>query len=1004
MSLSVPDFWKLVIESRLLTPEQCQLLGTDFGRVEGAAEADVKTLSQWLISRNALTAYQATILEAGRSGPFHYGEYKVYDRIEQGCRAGAFRAIHEPTSHAVLLQFVTGEASSDPQQWVWLVGQVQAHGSVVHPNLNRCFEAVDLSAFKFLVFDDTQGQTIDERVGGRKLNPADACRIVWQASLGLAALHQSGLVHGDVRPQNLWLDSNSNLQLLRDPARPPLPLHVAQQRDPDSLLVRADYLAPELAQPEWPPDALTDIYALGCTLYQLLTGHPPFEGGDATQKMNRHAGEPIVPLTNFGVPEQVGQVVAYMMAKNPQVRYQQAAIVCEQVAPFVKEKYLNREQPAPVATLAGFENWVAQRQAAAAAQAVAAAQAAAAAPQPIAAPQPVAAVQQIPAPAPAAPPPPAPEIAAPAPAISVGPAASIANVSGGSADEITQRYRKKRLRKKLIMLGTALVLLVAIAGGSYAAWPYISVVLGAEPKNKESNGTDPAPGTPEGSGQQGGDQANDGDVDSSGVKVVPDDGKLLWASPTTGPPINANYVPSGVRVLLAARPADIIASSQGEQIFAALGPDFQASRESWETAAGIKLGEVEQLLVGFHDNDTAGNMPLTSFVVRLIKPVAKDELVKMWGSPPVEAIADAESSIYSGSNGWSFFIPPEAGDAEVKLFVMGPKPVVSDSAKKGEAPPVLRRQIADLLNSSADGCHLTAVFAPNFFFNDEGQQLFAGPRSKVLKPLDWWLGDGLQAGMVCMHFDQQFYFEMRMRSQVGTTPIDLANQLRERLEQIPDRLESYIDTVKPPPYWTRLARRFPLQIGFLHRNTRVGVEGRQAVINSAMPAHAAPNLIASGELLMASGPGAATTVVTTKKPNPKTFEELLGRTYDFSIGSEDMINVAKLIQDEIRSEYQGLPFEFRIRLMGKDLEVGGITQNQRVSDFTMEGKSLSEVLTGIMIKANPIPNVPDPSELDQQLIWVLAMDPDDGKPSVLVTTRVAAEREKYALPKPFQPK
>ena len=75
------------------------------------------------------------------------------------------------------------------------------------------------------------------------------------------------------------------------------------------------------------PDPLTDIYALGCTLYALLAGQPPFAGGSLQQKLARHATEPIRPLESMGVPQPIAQLVAYLMAKNPAVRYQSAALV-----------------------------------------------------------------------------------------------------------------------------------------------------------------------------------------------------------------------------------------------------------------------------------------------------------------------------------------------------------------------------------------------------------------------------------------------------------------------------------------------------------------------------------------------------------------------------------------------------------------------------------------------------------------------------------------------------
>jgi hypothetical protein len=111
------------------------------------------------------------------------------------------------------------------------------------------------------------------------------------------------------------------------------------------------------------------------------------------------------------------------------------------------------------------------------------------------------------------------------------------------------------------------------------------------------------------------------------------------------------------------------------------------------------------------------------------------------------------------------------------------------------------------------------------------------------------------------------------------------------------------------------------------------------------------------------------------------------------------------IADDVRANLlKGSTVEFDIKLIGKDMEKDGITRNQSIVDFKQDDKTVAEVLTAMVMKANA-PNQPDPSVPDQKLIWVVAPDPD--KPArqiILITTRAAAEREKYKLPAPFQPK
>src|SRR6185436_14810606 len=185
-------------------------------------------------------------------------------------------------------------------------------------------------------------------------------------------------VHGDLRPANLWVDNATpqnpgNLKLLFEPHLPPQPVNFAAAENAAKLGQQADYLAPELMQQGKVPDPLSDVYSLGCTLYCLLSGSPPFAGGNVQQKMVRHASEAIRPLEQFGVPPQLAQLVAFMMAKNPTVRFQSASLVAEQLTPFVDPQVVYLPPPSPPATQGAYENWISQKQGQLAAQAAAAA-------------------------------------------------------------------------------------------------------------------------------------------------------------------------------------------------------------------------------------------------------------------------------------------------------------------------------------------------------------------------------------------------------------------------------------------------------------------------------------------------------------------------------------------------------------------------------------------------------------------------------------------------------
>ncbi|MBC7856992.1 MAG: protein kinase, partial [Pirellulaceae bacterium] len=750
MSLPTANFWHLLEESRLQTAEQCQQLREDFSHVKGAGDQrNSKALVEWLVSRNILSRYQTTILLGGRSGPFMYGDYSVYDRIEKGRLAGSFRAIHRPTGHPVLLTFLTGPVIQDARLWAAAANDALAASQVASPHVQRFFEPVDLVSFKFLVGEDLRGSAADERLASGRFSVPEACRLVRMAAVGLAQMHQAGRVHGDLRPANLWVENATpqnpgNLKLLFEPHLPPQPVHFAAAENAAKLGQQADYLAPELMQPGKVPDPLADVYSLGCTLYCLLSGTPPFAGGNVQQKMVRHASEAIRPLEQFGVPPQLAQLVAYMMAKNPAVRFQSASLVAEQLTPFVDPQVVYLAPPAAPATQGAYENWISQKQGQLAAQAAAQA----AAPRPVAPAMPGLNLKLDGA------------TGGRSSAASSGPVIRTGNGSGGTKDPLhavayEEAKQKKRMKFLIVGLATAAVLAISTVIGINMLGKGEKPVT-EKPKEAASeettnpgdastteNGSTTVTNTSSGAGtesplpstEKASPEKVPKDKTSSSEpivaqEVIPDDGNTLWASPTSGKPVSFRCVPPEGQVFLIVRPSDMLASPEGAKVLDALGPNFPAARDALEAAAGVKLAEMEQLIVGFHNND--GKFPRTSFIIRTKEPLTKDYLLSRWGNPTEQKEGDA--SFYA-ANGRAYFIDPVA---EEKRFVIGDPIDIKDVAKSAGGAPALFRDIERLRRSTDEDRHFNVLFSPAFFFNDDGAPLFAAERAKVKVPLGWF--------------------------------------------------------------------------------------------------------------------------------------------------------------------------------------------------------------------------------------------------------------------------
>jgi hypothetical protein len=477
-------------------------------------------------------------------------------------------------------------------------------------------------------------------------------------------------------------------------------------------------------------------------------------------------------------------------------------------------------------------------------------------------------------------------------------------------------------------------------------------------------------------------------------QLVADDGQTLWAAPAEGKNIDFAYVPSLANVYLVARPSDILSSRYGNDVLKALGPEFAAARQQWEQTAGVTLDEIEQLVIGIHDNDS--QMPRFSSTVRLKSPA---DMKARWGNPP--AGEQPNTYLVKGQTAW---LPPNAGG---RTFVLAAPPEISPLARS-EAPtprPQFDPYFSHLVKSSNDAQHVAVLIDPHFLRTD-GRELFSGQFAKLVEPIDWFFGDDVK-GMASLHFGDDFYGELRLYARLQKRPNELKDEVQAKLDQTPEKLKDYVLSLNPPPYWKRAWFNFPQMITALRSQMRLGVESDEAVINFALPGVTAPNLIAATELSIVSTPGAAAstggpTTTVASKPKPQTIEELLQAKVDIGFAQQSLEFAMRDLANAAREEYPELPFDFQIKVIGADLQKEGITRNQQIRDINAKQTTVADVLTQFVRKGNPVTTVKNPNEVDQKLVWVVGPDPDDAtKKIVLITTRVAAGEKKLTLPPVF---
>ena len=176
----------------------------------------------------------------------------------------------------------------------------------------------------------------------QRVGPLDykrAARYVEQVSRQLAELHRNGKVHTDVRPEKILLNEAGNASL--DERQSGLFATSVETPDPDYddaaakyAVEAADYLAPELALNAAKADGRADFYSLGCVLYFMLVGRPPFANGNVSERLLMHQHAKPEPISQFrpDVPEALAQICETMMSKNPSDRYASTDEVIQAIA------------------------------------------------------------------------------------------------------------------------------------------------------------------------------------------------------------------------------------------------------------------------------------------------------------------------------------------------------------------------------------------------------------------------------------------------------------------------------------------------------------------------------------------------------------------------------------------------------------------------------------------------------------------------------------------------
>jgi WD40 repeat protein/tRNA A-37 threonylcarbamoyl transferase component Bud32 len=278
--------------------------------------------------------------------------YLVEELLGAGGMGAVYRARHRLMERAVAVKVMRPELLAHAHAVERFRQEVRTAAALDHPNIVRAYDAEQAGGLHLLVMEYVEGASLDrvlKRAG--PLPVAEACDAVRQAAGGLQYAHEQGLVHRDLKPANLMRTPRGLVKILDFGLA-----GIAREGESGGRLTRTgavlgtpDYMAPEQANDAGAADVRADIYSLGCTLYELLTGRPPYPGGKAIDKIVGHFTALARPLAELrpGLPAGLAEVVGRMMAKEPADRYQTPAEVARALEPFIQGSSAQANEPQP---------------------------------------------------------------------------------------------------------------------------------------------------------------------------------------------------------------------------------------------------------------------------------------------------------------------------------------------------------------------------------------------------------------------------------------------------------------------------------------------------------------------------------------------------------------------------------------------------------------------------------------------------------------------------------
>lgn len=335
--------FELIEKSRLVESGKLQAqFDLILARHNGELPEDPVAVCKELEDAGVITRWQSEKILQGKYKGFFLGSHKLLGHLGSGGMSSVYLAEHVLMKHQRAIKVLPKSKLGKNSYLERFQREAKAIASLNHPNIVRAYDISNEKDTHYLVMEYVEGADMQNLV--RKHGPlpyAVAADYIAQAARGLHHSHKAGLIHRDVKPANLLVNKEGvvkvldlGLALFSEDSDASLTMEYN-----DKVLGTADYLPPEQAINSHKIDSRADMYGLGCTLYFLLTGHPPFPDGSIASRIIKHQNSmpPDIRKERVDCPGELDGVCVKMMQKDPKFRYSNCLQVAEILEDWLKK-------------------------------------------------------------------------------------------------------------------------------------------------------------------------------------------------------------------------------------------------------------------------------------------------------------------------------------------------------------------------------------------------------------------------------------------------------------------------------------------------------------------------------------------------------------------------------------------------------------------------------------------------------------------------------------------